>query len=305
LGARDVAVVTVSYRGDFELARDLCRSVDRLLEHGAEHILIVPRADLELFAALAGERRRIVTVERVLPRGYVQLPAPRTIRIGPFQRRIREIWAGPGGLVRGWIVQQIVKLSAPSFTDREVVVFADSDIVLVAPLTVARLAVDDRVRLYRVPGASADLQTHVRWHDVSARLVGMQPRGYLGADYIGNLITWRRSTILRLQEQLSLVAGRRWDKVVARQNDFSEYMLYGVFADLVLGERESGHVRTAEDLVHAGWFFDLSTDQGVEAFLDGFTPGQVGVAIQSTERFTLDQRRAMVRRMTAERVLPD
>ncbi|UUZ60409.1 hypothetical protein [Nocardioides sp. B-3] len=51
----------------------------------------------------------------------------------------------------------------------------------------------------------------------------------------------------------------------------------------------------AEDLVHAGWFFDLATDRGVEQFVRGFTPGQLGVAIQSTERFTLAERRELVR----------
>jgi hypothetical protein len=298
LGLGDAAVVTVSYRGDLELARDLCLSVDRFLAPEAEHILVVPRADLALFAPLGGGRRRIVTVESVLPRGYVQLPAPRSVRIGPFRRRIREIWAGPGGVTRGWIIQQIVKLSAPSFTDREIVVFADSDIVLVAPLTIDRLARDERVRLYRVPGAAADLQTHIRWHEVSARLLGQEPRGYLGADYIGNLITWRRTTILRLQERLGEVAGRRWDKVIARQRDFSEYMLYGVFADLVLTGEESGQYGTSDDLVHAGWFFDLTTDEGVEEFVNGFAPEQVGVAIQSTERFSLAERRELVRRTT-------
>ena len=95
------------------------------------------------------------------------------------------------------------------------------------------------------------------------------------------------------------MGGQRWDKVVARQRDFSEYMLYGVFAELVLTDDAAGHYGAAEDLVHAGWFFDLSTDEGVEEFVNGFTPGQVGVAIQSTERFTLSERREMVRRATA------
>ena len=86
---------------------------------------------------------------------------------------------------------------------------------------------------------------------------------------------------------------------MARQHDFSEYVVYGVFADHVLGEEASGHYRAAEDLVHAGWFFDLATDDGVEEFVNGFTHGQVGVAIQSTERFSLAERREMVRRIMA------
>ena len=58
-------------------------------------------------------------------------------------------------------------------------------------------------------------------------------------------------------------------------------------------------VTPAEDLVHAGWFFDLATEDGLEEFVNGFTHGQVGVAIQSTERFSLEERREMVRRIMA------
>ena len=50
--------------------------------------------------------------------------------------------------------------------------------------------------------------------------------------------------------------------------------------------------------MHAGWFYDLDSERGLQEFLNGFTPGQVGVAIQSTERFTPTDRRAMVRRIT-------
>jgi hypothetical protein len=300
LGPGDVSLLTVSYRGDLELARDLCASVDRFWMEGAEHILVVPEADRPLFEDLAGPHRRVVTVESVLPKGYVQLPAPRRVRLGPLDWRIREIWAYPGGVVRGWIVQQVIKLASPSFTDREVIVLADSDIVLVAPVTIDRLVRGDSVRLYGSPHASADLATHVRWHEVSAQLLGFRPAGYLGSDYIGNLITWRRSIVLELQRHLGRVAsGHRWDKVIAGQRQFSEYTLYGIYAEHVLGEQRSGHHAEAEDLVHAGWFFDLDKREGITEFVEGFTPGQVGVAIQSTEPFTLEERRELIRRATA------
>ena len=299
LTLRDVAIVTVSYRGDLELARDLCRSVDVHLPAEVEHILVVPRSDVPLFESLRDHRRRIVSKEEVLPSGYHRLPAPRRVRIGPFERHIRELWVGHGRPVRGWILQQIVKMSTPAFTDREVLVFADSDNVFVAPMAIDRLARDGLVRLYRVPGATADLATHVRWHDVSAGLLGLEPRGYLGSDYIGHLTTWRRSTLVLLQERLTEVNGRPWDMVVARESSFSEYILYGIFSDLVLSDAESGHYRTSEDLVHASWSYDLASDQGVAAFLSGLAPDQVAVAIQSTERFTVEQRREMVRHIVA------
>jgi hypothetical protein len=295
-----MSLVTVSYRGDLELAKELCSSVDAYLASDAEHVLVVPRRDLALFRPLATPQRRVIAVEEVLPRDYHRLPVPYEIGAGPFRRRIRELWFTPAGVVRGWIIQQIIKLSAPSYTRAETIVFADSDIVLVAPFPSRMVEEEGRTRFYRVPEATADSAMHARWHDAAARLLAMDQRGYTGADYIGNLITWRRSTVEELQDHVARSSGTRWDRAVLRQHAFSEYILYGVFADHVLGP-EAALVPTAEDLVHAGWFYDLGSEAGVEAFVNGCAQGQVGVAIQSTEPFTLDERRALVNRIISRR----
>ncbi len=293
-GAHDVSLLTVSYRGDLGLARELCRSVDRYLDPAIEHLLVVSRVDAALFEPLRSDRRRIVIVDDVLPPGYRRIPAPQEIRIGRLHRRIREMWLTPAGLARGWIVQQIVKLAAPSYCDREVIVFADSDIELTSAFGGDRLVFGGQARLYRVPGATADSDDHVRWHRVAAQMLGMEPDGYLGSDYIGNLITWRRSVLLLLQEAIARNTGRRWDKAVASRSAFSEYILYGVFVEHVLGGARSGHLFTTEDLVHAGWFYDLATSEGLSAFMAGMAPHQVGVAIQSTEELSLADRRRII-----------
>ncbi|QEW00805.1 hypothetical protein F6J84_12300 [Microbacterium caowuchunii] len=291
---RDVSLVTVSYRGDLELAQSLCRSVDAYLDDDVEHILIVSRADAGLFEPLCSERRRIVLVEDVLPSGYVRIPAPQELRIGGFRRRVRELWKTPRGVARGWIIQQIVKLSAPSYSERDTIVFADSDIELLRALPASRLLVGGRTRLYRVPGATTDSPDHVRWHRSAERLLGMPDAGHLGSDYIGNLITWRTDVLRALQARLTEVAHRRWDVAIAGQKAFSEYVLYGAFAEHVLGEEASGHTFTDEDLIHAGWFYDLTAPEGIDAFRSGMLPQHVGVAIQSTEGFTLEGRRELI-----------
>ena len=208
----EVCLITISYRGDFELARDLCDSIDHFADPDIEHILVVPRSDLSLFSPLVTGSRRLIAVESVLPKGYVKLPLPRHIALGPYRRLIREIWWGPTGLVRGWIVQQILKLSAPEITRRDVVVFADSDIVLVRPLSASLFTAQTEVRLYRVPGATENSAMHQRWHTMSAGLLGLESKPYFGADYIGNLISWRRDVILRLQARLTSLTGKRWDR---------------------------------------------------------------------------------------------
>jgi hypothetical protein len=293
---RGVCLITISYRGDFELARDLCASIDQFADPEIEHVLVVPRSDLSLFSPLATGGRRLIAVEAVLPKGYTRLPLPHHISLGPYRRLIREIWWGPTGPVRGWIVQQILKLSAPAITRRDVIAFADSDIILLRPVSASLFANEIGVRLYRVPGATEDSAMHRKWHTVSARLLGLDPKPYFGADYIGNLITWRRDVILQLQIRLATIAGERWDKIIAREPAFSEYVLYGIFAEHVLGLQASGHFSTNQDLVHAGWHYELGTPAGVDEFVDGFEPHHVALAIQSTERFTVDERRALIGR---------
>jgi hypothetical protein len=292
------SLVTISYRGDLELARDLCASVDAFLDPAIEHVLVVPRSDKRLFAPLASPRRRIVLVEDVLPRDYHKLPLPRRINLGLFQRRLREMWWTPRGLTRGWIIQQILKLSAPEYVRSPTIVFADSDIVLVAPLTADRVASEGATRLYAVPDATADSAMHAAWHRTAQRLLGLPVTGYSGADYIGNLITWHAQSVLALQARIAETTGRRWDVAVLGEHEFSEYILYGVFTQAVL--HGAGHRPSAEDLVHAGWFYDLSSEGGIRAFVEGVSGAPVGVAIQSTEHFTVEERRDIVRRVAAQ-----
>jgi hypothetical protein len=294
---RGFCLITISYRGDFELARDLCASIDHFADPDIEHVVLVPRSDLSLFSPLATGRRRLIAKEDVLPNGYTRLPLPHQIALGSlYKRLIREIWWGPTGVVRGWIVQQIVKMSTPAITNRDVIVFADSDIVLVRPVSASLFTDEAGVRIYRVPGATQDSAIHRKWHTVSARLLGLDSKPYFGADYIGHLVTWRREVILELQNRLTAVVGEHWDKIIAREQAFSEYILYGIFVEHVLGLKHSGHFPTSQDLVHASWHYSLNTPGGVDEFVEGFEPHQVAIAIQSTERFTVEERRVLIRR---------
>ena len=293
------SLITISYKGDLDLARDLCASVDRYTDAQFEHILIVPENELELFQPMSGERRRILSKESVLPKGYTKLPLPYKIDLRPvFYKLLREMWWAPTGLVRGWIVQQILKLAAPSLTNREIIVFADSDNVLIRPLTINDLMIDEKLRLYHAPGATQDSVMHRKWHKVSARLLGLEPRDYFGADYIGHLVTWRREAILSLQSKLEKIGGRPWDQVIARELAFSEYILYGIYAEHLLGPA-SGQTPSSKEIMHASWHYPVHTEEGRAAFLNGLEDHHVGVAIQSTDDFSLEERRALVARMQA------
>ncbi len=82
-----VELLTLSYRGDYEVCRLLCESVDRFVPADIEHRLAVPRADLDLFASLANSRRRLIAQEDLLPNWFV--PVPRwLVRLVRLRRRV-------------------------------------------------------------------------------------------------------------------------------------------------------------------------------------------------------------------------
>ena len=294
-------LVTVSYRGDLSLAIELCESVDRFVDAGLEHVLIVPSSDVGLFSPLATERRRIVTVESVLPASFRRVMRSFRLEIGPLSRRFREMWLTPTGLVRGWIMQQIVKLSSDAATTADIIVFADSDLAFVAPLTIDHLVRGDRARLYLRPGETRENAAHRAWHTAAAKLLGLPTNDYFGADYIGNPISWRRDVLAKLKARVAEVSGRRWQDALAATPALSEFILYGVFADHVLGEDANGHFHDKRDLTHASWHYDGGRNGGFDAFARNLGAEQIAVLIQSTEDLGIEDRRRLIERMIAAR----
>jgi hypothetical protein len=96
---------------------------------------------------------------------------------------------------------------------------------------------------------------HLRWHHRAADLLGIERR-YFGSDYIGQLISWRRSHLEGLQQHLEQTLQRPWHRGVARSLRVSEYILYGAYIDAVVGLADSGHYPVADDLCHCCWFRD-------------------------------------------------
>lgn len=233
-------IITCSHGPDLERCRRLCVSVDRFVPAHIRHTLIVPERDFEAFAALASERRDVRTTESVVPGNFRQV------------RSLRKWWRdGRGWPVRGWIMQQLTKMSADRVTDAEFLMFADSDIQLIRPFDERAVTRGSLLRLYRVPGAKPDGEHRV-WHKRAGALLGA-PRNYAGADYVGQLITWRREHLIGMKLQIEAVTGRPWHQAVGRSLRVSEYILYGVYIDRVLPLGAPGHYASSEQLCHCCW----------------------------------------------------
>ncbi|MDR3637129.1 MAG: DUF6492 family protein [Isosphaeraceae bacterium] len=261
-----LTIVTPSYRNDLERCELLCRSVDRFASSELGHVVVVDRRDVARFRHLAGPRREIVAVEDVLPRWILRAPLTRgwwlSLKTPP---------------IRNWILQQIVKLSIGEAIDAGGYVFVDSDVALVRPLMPGAFVRDGRLALFRVPARYAVAD---RWHRVSARLLGLPETDFFGANYVGNLITWRRDILRRLHRRIESATGMPWIRAVARQVHFSEYTLYGLFVDHAL-DADSGHFPDDRNLCDAIWNGPWGTAEDIQRLFLTLGPESVAVMISS------------------------
>ncbi len=292
-GFPGLSLITLSFAGDLETCRLLCESVDRFAPDEARHLLVVPRADMALFRPMAGRRRVVVAEEEFLPRWLHKLPMP-----GPaWRRRLglprRNVYVSfRGRPVRGWIAQQIMKLTAAAMAETDAVLHLDSDTALVRPLGLDALVRGDLFRLARFPGAGQTAM-HAPWHRAASKLLDLPASDYHGADYIDNFVPWRRANVHGLLERIAAVAGREATEVLAGTRDFSEYILYGVYCDRVLGVRRAGHFAEADSLCETIW------SQAADGALPALGAGRYGIGIQSTSPLATADRRRIVAEATA------
>jgi hypothetical protein len=232
------AIVTPSFRLDLERCVLLSQSVEKWVAPHVRHYIVVDRRDVEMFKPLEGKRTSILTVEDTAPRWLHRIPG---IRRFWFSLRTRP--------VRNWILQQIVKLSVPTVVSEDVLLSTDSDTFFVAPYDPREFERDGKTPLYAETGQTGLIPNNDLWCQVAAKLLGVPAQSSYDINYIGNVIPWRRETVLAMHRRIEEVAGKRsWQQVLASQPVFAEYILYGIFAHSVPGQHDrqwdDGVIRT-------------------------------------------------------------
>jgi Family of unknown function (DUF6492) len=278
----ELAVITPSYAPDLELCRDLNASVLLHTPATTSHYIITPQRDLALFSALRGPRTQVWSVDQLLPRHVVAVPRA-------------NLWLNlrrPFPPVRGWVMQQAVKLLAAGRVEADVLLSVDSDVVFVRPVTAETFRRDGRICFYRKDaGVDEHLPRHLIWHDVARTLLGLPRARPPLADYVQSPNVWERSTILALQDRVQQTTGRPWLHAFAAQPHVSECTLYGVFVDEVLGERSN--VTPVESMrCHNYWNRSPLSLDGARQFLRTMPADDVAVMISAKSRTPPGVRRA-------------
>jgi hypothetical protein len=278
-----MAVMTPSFAPDFELCVALNRSVLDNSEDTVQHHIIVPRSDLKLFSRLAGPRTHIRCEADFLPRTFIPVPFS----------NITVNLSRPFPPVRGWILQQVIKLAAVSAAEDDVVLVVDSDVEFIRRFTVETFVRDGKVRFYRKPNQIDErLPRHMAWHRVARVLLGLQPVEPPFTDYIpSSLVAWDPRIVRRLLARVTATTGRPWPTAIAAQLHFSEWTLYGVFVDDVSGA--PADTFTSEDqLCLCCWEVSpLSLDRAAD-FIRGVRPTDIAAMISAKSRTALTVREA-------------
>lgn len=264
-----IAVVTPSFARDFGVCRDLNESVLRFWPALTIHYVIVDRRDVSLFKALESGRTVVVAVEDVIPPGYFKLS---------FSKRW---WLSTSALrpALGWLVQQLVKLSAASFVTQDVLVNVDSDVRFIRPVDTALFVRDGMTRLYRLPGGVVEGMQHVKWNRTVSRLLGVAPDTIPMADYVGNVISWNRQLVLEARKQIEDVTGLPWHVAYTRGRSVSEYVTYGLYVDKVAGRDRSKVWIDERSWCHTYWGPGPLSPADVPNFVRGLKDDDIALSI--------------------------
>jgi hypothetical protein len=221
-----VALLTPTYARDLALCTLLCESVDRHVASFGKHYLLVPDSDYDLFSRFISDWRTVIPASAFLPSWLKPMP-------GMFRRKRRQFWwsmrAKP---VSGWHVQQLLKIAAAVSLPHERFCILDSDIVFFRDFDLASYEAPNTIPLFRVTNeVTVEQPHHSRWVETSHQLLGLKAPPLPAPDYIGHIIFWDRNTARAMVSQIERTAGRGWVEALCRTRDFSEYMLYGYFAE--------------------------------------------------------------------------
>lgn len=264
------ALVTVTFWKDFDRFKILAESVDRWVAPDVPHYVFVDRADLDLFRPYASGRRTILVVEDLLPRWLVKLPWK-----SPFWLSLRS------RPVKNWILQQIVKLSIPGALTEDVLYHVDSDVFFTAEFDPSSWVADGRAPLHVHPGNRGLLTEQIVWHDGAARMLGVPELHDDDRNYVRTVVPWDRQVALDCLARVSEVGGRPWQQVIAKEWRFSEYTLYGTYAERVLADPDTRLRAYGTDFINEYWKAEPLDEAGLRAFRESTEPHQFAVLIQS------------------------
>ena len=277
-----LAIVTTSHKPDFPSFARLHASVLEHTDPSTQHIVAVPGLDVPLFESIGSDRLTVVSERSTLPSRFV--PATRLARIPRIPRgfRIAAInTTRPWPPIRGWILQQMVKLSVVSELEVDVALIIDSDVLLVRSVDESAFQSDGVVRLYRLPdGITPDMTRHLAQRAKARRLLGVAAAESRSPDYIAGIVSWDPALVRDMLERIEATTGQRWQDCVGQSLDFSEFITYGTYV-MMLAEPGRRAFVGDRSLSHSHWGPTPLTRDAAQRFVEALAPDDLAIHVQS------------------------
>ncbi|MDE2445030.1 MAG: hypothetical protein KGO94_02555 [Alphaproteobacteria bacterium] len=273
--AQSWAIITPSYRGDYERCVLLCKSLDAFVNGPWHHYIIVETVDLVLFRPLAGPRRTILEMEALLPKSFYHLA-----RIPIINNR--SVWfSWRTGFMVGWHVQQLVKMEMAFQVQDEGLLYCDSDVFFVRPFDISNLSENGKCRFYRTEVEyPADRIPNPKYISVSARQLKLPDPIFPSPTYVENLVPWHAATVRGLCAHVAAASGRDWKYTLGREIFLSEYSLYGLYVERILKMPALFQVSN-QILCKTVWNRGAMDDAALSDFFSEVPPPIVALGVQS------------------------
>jgi hypothetical protein len=267
-----ISILTPSYHGDYERCKLLCKSIDKRVTGHSTHYIIVNDGDYTLFKHLEGEKRRVLKYSDVIPSRLKVLPR------GIFKR---DYWVSWNGLpLKGWHVQQIVKIAATANLPEKRVCIVDSDMVFVKDIDLSPYKSPHILPLYTIDRIIPHTKpNHSEWVKSAYKLLGLGEPDYPVDDHIGSIVFWDKATAQGLIQRIETVTGKEWSTALQHAYKFSEYLLYGYFVKS--SEFKASHKPTEQSVCHIYWHGDALNEERLSLFMQDIKPHQFAIGIQS------------------------
>lgn len=291
-------MLTCSMARDLDLFALLADSVDRHVDDRVKHVVVVPGQQTGAFRRFETARRTVVAQEDVLPLRVWKTPdALKHLAFlnKGFRRPIyvdRKFRA-----VRGWMLQQLIKLQFSRQAGETAVMHCDSDMAFVRTMPLALAFPDGKPLFFRVHPRKID-GDHRRWLETAAALVGADLPSDFTGNYVENAIVWGTAQARAMAERIEAIKGQPLHEVLLTQPTISEYYLYGLYLELVAGTEAVSPA--AFPICRSLWSFKDGETLSPESAASRMRAGDVAVAIQSTVNLPMGSRAALLRGLEAE-----
>ncbi len=296
--SKTLALLTCSMAADADLFGLLAESVDRHVPEDIPHNVVVPGRDIIRFKRYETNRRRIIAQEEILPVKIWKLPSSlkylEFVRSG-FRRPL--YLTQDRQLIRGWMIQQFLKIEMTRTATQDAVMHVDSDVAFFRNLDSGDAFSDGKVRYFRTEGRTKN-PLHKTWVESSCQFLGIPvPPDHWG-HYIENCVLWSTLTTKNMAKRMEDVNGAPLHEVIFNERTMSEYYVYGLFADTFpdVCDLQSEGV----SFCNSFWPSDSKDTVDFTGLNEQLQPKHRAIAIQSTHEISLSERKAVYDRASAE-----